>query len=466
MPHTNIGGAARAFRWKTFFLRFRRTRLTAELADWINGNGGTNGTLSFLSDEAFMFEGSFVRIPIFRRDGDVGAVSVDVTFVNGTAINGVDYVASNETLNWSDGDDRIKYVNVRALNLDENKTFNVQLSAPTGGSALDPLLDDMAVTIQLVPGSRGFLGFISQDQFTNPTTTFSATVYRFGGRRGAVSIDYATGGGTGTPGVDYTSTMGTFNWANGDSTSRTINVPILSPAADRTFEITLSDATGGAAPFAPTNPLDVTIYGTGASVNPGDIGFTVTQAQTPESVSLLVTVKRVNGSTGAVGVSYATTNGTAIAGTNYTNTSGMLAWADADSADKTFNIPILTVNQTSTFSVSLNTPTGGASIQTGQGTQNIIIYDTADPVVPVTDIIVDDMFYTAGESAEEIPFAYKTAEVHPLLWTVLDGGVAGWEGGVSNFSGSIELASVDESLIPSPPARFQMYQQLDGVLAE
>ncbi|MCK9414727.1 MAG: right-handed parallel beta-helix repeat-containing protein [Prolixibacteraceae bacterium] len=43
---------------------------------------------------------------------------------------------------------------------------------------------------------------------------------------------------------------------------------------------------------------------------------------------------------GAATVHYATSNGTATAGSDYTATSGTLSWADGDVADKTFTIPI------------------------------------------------------------------------------------------------------------------------------
>ena len=57
--------------------------------------------------------------------------------------------------------------------------------------------------------------------------------------------------------------------------------------------------------------------------------------------SILITVTRTGGSSGAVGVSYATSNVSATAGSDYTSTSGTLSWANGNTASKTFSIPII-----------------------------------------------------------------------------------------------------------------------------
>jgi hypothetical protein len=92
------------------------------------------------------------------------------------------------------------------------------------------------------------------------------TVNRTGGSDGAVSVDYALGGGTATGGatcgamVDYDNDGGTLMFANGE-TSKTFDVAICDDAVaegDETFNATLSNATGGATIGMP-NPATVTI---------------------------------------------------------------------------------------------------------------------------------------------------------------------------------------------------------------
>lgn len=78
-----------------------------------------------------------------------------------------------------------------------------------------------------------------------------------------------------------------------------------------------------------------------------------------------LTLNRDSNSTGSVGVSYATSNGSATAPADYTTTSGTVAWADGDMAPKTITIPITAdalVEGAENFTVTLSGPTGGAVI--------------------------------------------------------------------------------------------------------
>ena len=81
-------------------------------------------------------------------------------------------------------------------------------------------------------------------------------------------------------------------------------------------------------------------------------------AQTAGTVA--ITVTRSNGSSGAASVSYATSDGTAVAGTHYTAANGMLSWADGDAASKTFAVTVSTAPfaGSKTFSVALSNATG------------------------------------------------------------------------------------------------------------
>lgn len=65
-----------------------------------------------------------------------------------------------------------------------------------------------------------------------------------------------------------------------------------------------------------------------------------------------------------VTVAYTTSDGTAVAGTNYTTSSGTLTWAAGNSDSQTVEVPILNAGATSdiTFNFTLSDPTGGASL--------------------------------------------------------------------------------------------------------
>lgn len=76
------------------------------------------------------------------------------------------------------------------------------------------------------------------------------------------------------------------------------------------------------------------------------------------ATSTTVQVSRTGGSTQAISVNYATANGTAIAGTDYTATSGTLNWAANDSAAKTITIALVPNSSAKgrTFSLVLSNP--------------------------------------------------------------------------------------------------------------
>ena len=91
--------------------------------------------------------------------------------------------------------------------------------------------------------------------------------------------------------------------------------------------------------------------------------------------SVTITVTRTGGSSGAVTVHYATANGTATAGADYTTSTGTLSWLSGDAAAKTFTIPILTdalVEGNETVLLNLTSPTGGASLGTAAATLTIV----------------------------------------------------------------------------------------------
>ena len=87
---------------------------------------------------------------------------------------------------------------------------------------------------------------------------------------------------------------------------------------------------------------------------------------TATSSSVQISVKRTTSSAGAASVNYATSNGTASAGTDYTAASGIITWSDGDSAAKTITIKVNgTASSTpKTFKIALTGVTGHAAVGT------------------------------------------------------------------------------------------------------
>lgn len=83
-------------------------------------------------------------------------------------------------------------------------------------------------------------------------------VQRGGGTTGAVSVAYAVAGGTATAGSDLQSVSGVLTWADGESGSKSFQVPVLDDQfteGPETAVFTLSGAAGGAALGSPASTM-------------------------------------------------------------------------------------------------------------------------------------------------------------------------------------------------------------------
>ncbi len=92
-------------------------------------------------------------------------------------------------------------------------------------------------------------------------------------------------------------------------------------------------------------------------------------------------------SSGSVTVSYATANGTAAAGSDFTAASGTLTFA-AGETSKVVNVPVTadtTVEPDESFALKLSSPTGGAVIADDTGVGTIVKDDAATGTVSVND---------------------------------------------------------------------------------
>lgn len=231
--------------------------------------------------------------------------------------------------------------------------------ARPGGSGYDIGADEYSAS---APGSFRF----SQATYATPEGNgVTITVQRINGTAGAVSVQYATSNGTAVSGSDYTATSGTLNFADGD-TSKTFNVTSLQDSAaeaDETIVLTLSNPGGGAALGSP-NQAVITIQDD--DVTPaGKLQFSQSNFTVLENMgAAVVTVQRVNGSSGAVTVDYVTSSGTASPGSDYQETSGTLNFADGETS-KTFTVIILNdaVNESNeTVNLALTNAAGGAAL--------------------------------------------------------------------------------------------------------
>ncbi len=114
---------------------------------------------------------------------------------------------------------------------------------------------------------------------------------------------------------------------------------------------------------------------------------------TENGTTATVTVNRVGNTTGAISVNYDTVaGGAAVAGVDYTTTTGTLNWAANDATPQSFTIPIadnLTLNANKTINLSLTNATGGAAI-VGNATAVVTIRENeVAPQILLNELLVN-----------------------------------------------------------------------------
>ncbi|MGC9449960.1 MAG: sulfatase-like hydrolase/transferase, partial [Oceanipulchritudo sp.] len=114
-----------------------------------------------------------------------------------------------------------------------------------------------------------------------------------------------------------------------------------------------------------------------------------TYAGAYDSGGITVTVERTGGSAGAVSVDYATGEGTALAGTDYTATSGTLNWEEGVDGAQTVFVPLLNNpdSEGKHFSINLSGETGGATL----GNPSSATIDITGPPPNIILFFMDDM---------------------------------------------------------------------------
>ena len=109
----------------------------------------------------------------------------------------------------------------------------------------------------------------------------------------------------------------------------------------------------------------VRVASNGGNDEPGNLRFSAPGYSVSEGGTASIVVQRVGGDDGAVSVGYATSDGSAVAGADYTPRSGTLSWADGDDSPKSFTVPTTedgAVEGDETVNLSLSGPTGGAGL--------------------------------------------------------------------------------------------------------
>ncbi len=177
---------------------------------------------------------------------------------------------------------------------------------------------------------------------------------------GSSTVVYAAGAGSAIAGVNFTPVTAALTFAPGQ-TSATFSVPIIDTQGrlgEFTVNLLLSNPTGAGLGSPGSAVLTITS-------SPGTLEFSTASVTVPESGGgVTITVNRVGGASGTVGVSYATAAVNAIPGVDYAAVSGTLSFPPGVTQE-TFTLPILGNSSNpndATIAVVLSAPSGGAGL--------------------------------------------------------------------------------------------------------
>jgi hypothetical protein len=283
------------------------------------------------------------------------------------------------------------------------------------------------------------------------TSTATITVTRSGGSDGTVTVPYATSDGTAKAGTNYTAASGTLTFGPGQ-TSQTFTVGVLDDQlvhGDGTVQLTLGQPSGGATLGSPATAV-LTI--TEADVA-GQVQFAAATASGHEKGGpITITVSRSGGTAGGVTIHYATGDGTARAGTDYTAASGTLTFGPGQTS-QTFTVTPLDNGQVTvdglTVNLTLSQPGGGATLGS-TATAVLTILDDDLPSVP--DSPAPSMLATAASAfahSREHYTQFVTNAYQQYLKRLPDNaGLNAWVSGM--MAGVYSDEKVEASFIGSP----------------
>ena len=356
------------------------------------------GVVGFALPEYYVDEqAGTATITLTRTNGSDGVVSLQFATTNGTAMAGVDYYPTNGTLTLLDGQTSASF-SIPIINGSKagpDLSINLLLFNPSGGVAL---------------GATNAVCFIINDNFAPGHVNFSSgayatnqsagealvTVNRTGGNAGTVSVQVAATDGTNAlNGRDYLAFTNTLVWNNGDITPRTVSVTILGSTTVqpnkqvllRLFNPSTNGLVGNVHSNAVLNLINDNFYGAVQFLSPS---FNVKK----NGGTATITAIRVGGSAGTIAVNFSTSDGTAVAGTDYVSTNGTLVFTN-NQVSQTFDVPVIE-NQVQQGNRSLYLTLSNPSPTNTLGTPSI-----------ATLLIVDDQSY--NEPAGSLNTAFNTS---------------------------------------------------------
>jgi len=316
------------------------------------------------------------------------AIAVDYSTGEGTATT-ADFVPKSGTLPIPTGSAAAAItVEVKGDTLSEaEEQFFVNLFGPVNATVADNQATGKITDNDVVPAP-------TFDSFTHPAEGNAgiatlALSLRLGPHAASTTFDYRLVAGTATPGADYQiqgSTSVTFPPSGGEIT-RPITVGIVGDTLDEVDETFTVEV---------VKPADGTVVATAPVTirnddNNSKLSISDSTADEPSTgtATMKFTVTLSPASGRAVSVNWATANGTATAGVDYTAGSGALNFTPGQTS-KEISITVIgdTINEENEMVlVNLSGPSGAGFAAAGAQGQGTIIDKNAPPSLSISDTV-------------------------------------------------------------------------------
>jgi uncharacterized delta-60 repeat protein len=312
--------------------------------DALGGGAQFATTVQIVSEAA-----TSVSLTVQRLGDPANAATVDWSTQSSPPVDGQDYVSGSGTLSWSAGDAAPKTIVISLPNdsvVEGLESFTVRLTGNGSLYVASPEAQVYIVDDEIMPAPP-VISLAAGTSVNEGAGTATVTVTMTGVPRSTVTINLNRA--LGTAGADDIGIAGgILTWAAGDTSSRTINVAIVSDSLDEPdeqFSFSLSNATGGASigtavarytiidddPTPPGQPAPVS-----AGVRLPVRALTVREDQQTATFQ----VERIGNINTSFITQYYVVSGDATSPDDYYGVSGLMVWTNGDTAAREIEIQL------------------------------------------------------------------------------------------------------------------------------
>lgn len=217
-------------------------------------------------------------------------------------------------------------------------------------------------------------------------STLQISVARTGTVGSAAGVTVKSVEGTATAGNDFKAVSTALAWTGGDSEAKTVNISITDDATTEgaeTFTLQLQNPTGDTVGATGTTTITIADY------EEGTLQFSATSFAADESAgTATITINRVNGSNGAVGITVKTTDDSAKSGSDYEALDLAVSFADGETSA---SVPLTVIDDdlaelSESLTLTLSAISGGAILGADK-TATLTITDSDSDFTPALDAI-------------------------------------------------------------------------------